>query len=373
MQARLSIMGLYLYDNSIFDNFVVPTVDAQIYSNDTLVNNQLTFDKNKFLDQLLFECADLSCIYTNPATVKQMITVWSNMYNYNWCKLMTTAALKYNPIWNVDANVRNTDTDTDVAENSNTSTKTTTKSTTNSGTDTTNYGKKTTGTETNSGTDTTNSSKTTTSTETNTGDDITTYGKTDNITTSSTETFEPGTEDIDYYNQLPEDRTETTTTKIGSFNSNALSTQTEVSTVHPTKVIRHTSFGVGDKKTGSGTSAETLGGTDKLTHGHTINNTETMSGSDSLVHGHTINDTETLSGSDTFEHGHKIAESETVSVTDTGSSEVSKENIHTERRTGNIGVTTTQAMIEKEREIALFSIYDVVINSFKEHFCVLVY
>ena len=337
MQARLSIMGLYLYDNSIFDNFVIPAVDPQLYSNDTLVNNQLTFDKNKFLDQLLFECADLSCIYTNPATVKQMITVWSGMYNYNWCKLMTTAALKYNPIWNVDANVRNTDTDTDVSENSNTSTKTTTRTTTNSGTDTTNYGKVTTGRET------------------NTGDDITTYGKTDNITTSSTETFEPGTEDIEYYNQTAADRTETTTTKIGSFNSNNLNSQQEVSTVHPTKTTRHTSFGVGDKKTGSGTSAETLGGTDKLTHGHTIN------------------DTETLSGADTFVHGHAIAESESVSVTDAGSSEASKENIHTERRTGNIGVTTTQAMIEKEREIALFSIYDVVINSFKEHFCVLVY
>lgn len=337
MQARLSIMGLYLYDNTIFDNFVVPAVDPQLYSTDTLVNNQLTFDKNKFLDQLLFECADLSCIYTNPATVKQMITVWSNMYNYNWCKLMTTAALKYNPIWNVDANVHNTDTDTDVAENSNTSTKTTTRTTTNSGTDTTNYGKVTTGQET------------------NTGDDITTYGKTDNITTSSTETFEPGTEDIEYYNQTAADRTETTTTKIGSFNSNSLNTQTEVSTVHPTKTTRHASFGVGDKKTGSGTSAETLGGTDKLTHGHKVN------------------DTETLSGADTFVHGHAIAESESVSVTDSGNFEASKENVHTERRTGNIGVTTTQAMIEKEREIALFSIYDVVINSFKEHFCVLVY
>ena len=337
MQARLSIMGLYLYDNTIFDGFTVPSVNKNLFSNDVEVNNLLTFNKEKFLEKLLFECADLSCVYTNPATVKQMISVWSQFYNYNWSKLMTTAALKYNPIWNVDANVRNEDSDTQTGETGNTTTKTTTKTTTNSGTDTTNYGKVTTGKET------------------NTGDDITTYGKTDNITTSSTEKYEPGTEDIDFYNQTAADRTETTTTKIGSFNSNGLATQQEVSTVHPTKVMRHTSFGEGDKRTGSGTSAETQGGTDKLTHGHTID------------------DKETLSGADMFVHGHAIAESESESVTDAGTSEASRETIHTERRTGNIGVTMTQQMIEKEREIAVFSIYDVVIESFKENFCVLVY
>lgn len=337
MQARLSIMGLYLYDNSIFENFVAPAVDKTLYSADVEVNNILTFSTEKFIEKLLFECADMSCIYPNPETVKQMIGVWSNLYNYNWSKLMTTAALKYNPIWNVDADVRNTDEEINEGENSNTTTETITKTTTNSGTDTTNYGKVTTGKET------------------NTGDDITTYGKTDNITTSSLEKYEPGTEDIDYYNQTAADRTETTTTKIGSFNSNTLATQEEVSTVHPTKVVRHTSFGEGDKRTGSGTSAETLGGTDKLTHGHTID------------------DKETLSGADTFVHGHAVAESESKTISDSGNNESSREVTHTERRTGNIGVTTTQAMIEKEREIALFSIYDVVIESFKEKFCVMVY
>lgn len=337
MQARLSIMGLYLYDNTIFDGFTVPAVDKTLFSDDVETHNHLVFNKDTFLDKLLFECADMSCIYTNPNTVKRMIAVWSQFYNYNWSKLMTTAALKYNPIWNVDANVRNEDSDTQTGETGNTTTTTKTKTTTNSGTDTTNYGKVTTGKET------------------NTGDDITTYGKTDNITTSSTEKYEPGTEDIDYYNQTAADRTETTTTKIGSFNSNGLATQQEVSTVHPTKVMRHTSYGEGDKRTGSGTSAETLGGTDKLTHGHTID------------------DKETLSGADTFVHGHAIAESESETVSDTGTNEASRETVHTERRTGNIGVTMTQQMIEKEREIAVFSIYDVIIESFKENFCVLVY
>ena len=48
-------------------------------------------------------------------------------------------------------------------------------------------------------------------------------------------------------------------------------------------------------------------------------------------------------------------------------------NIYTERRTGNIGVTTTQKMILEERQIAEFSIINYITLSFKERFCLLVY
>jgi hypothetical protein len=44
---------------------------------------------------------------------------------------------------------------------------------------------------------------------------------------------------------------------------------------------------------------------------------------------------------------------------------------HTER--GNIGVTTTQQMIKEEREMALFSIYDTIADSFIKHFCIALY
>ena len=40
---------------------------------------------------------------------------------------------------------------------------------------------------------------------------------------------------------------------------------------------------------------------------------------------------------------------------------------------GNIGVTTTQAMIEAERKVVQFCIDDYIINSFKRKFCILVY
>lgn len=40
---------------------------------------------------------------------------------------------------------------------------------------------------------------------------------------------------------------------------------------------------------------------------------------------------------------------------------------------GNIGVTTTQQMIEAERALVRFNIYDVIIESFKDRFCILLY
>lgn len=48
---------------------------------------------------------------------------------------------------------------------------------------------------------------------------------------------------------------------------------------------------------------------------------------------------------------------------------------HTEsvRAYGNIGVTTTQQMIQQEREIVQFNIYDFIVDDFRREFCILVY
>ena len=52
---------------------------------------------------------------------------------------------------------------------------------------------------------------------------------------------------------------------------------------------------------------------------------------------------------------------------DSGNDEV------TSRSRGNIGVTTTQQMIEQEREVAQFCIYDYITRSFIDRFCIEIY
>lgn len=51
----------------------------------------------------------------------------------------------------------------------------------------------------------------------------------------------------------------------------------------------------------------------------------------------------------------------------------SSSGMHSGHMYGNIGVTTTQQMIQEEREVVQFNIYDHICNAFKDRFCVTVY
>lgn len=66
-----------------------------------------------------------------------------------------------------------------------------------------------------------------------------------------------------------------------------------------------------------------------------------------------------------------VTEESSGTASGTGSED---EKITRKRREyGNIGVTTSQQMIEAEREVADFDIYQYIITDFKHRFCVLVY
>lgn len=59
-------------------------------------------------------------------------------------------------------------------------------------------------------------------------------------------------------------------------------------------------------------------------------------------------------------------------LTDNNSSEV--DSTHEGRRSGNIGVTTSQQMIEAEMALrAKHNFYQIVSDSFKRHFCIMIY
>lgn len=64
---------------------------------------------------------------------------------------------------------------------------------------------------------------------------------------------------------------------------------------------------------------------------------------------------------------------ENISLTNNEAVSDDNERVNTKRRTGNIGVTASQDLIKKEREIAEFSIIDYITKSFKERFCIMVY
>lgn len=57
----------------------------------------------------------------------------------------------------------------------------------------------------------------------------------------------------------------------------------------------------------------------------------------------------------------------------TSSANSTRNNTRTGRAFGNIGVTTTQEMLEAERRTVRFNIVDEIVSDFKKQFCIMVY
>ena len=91
----ISILGLYNYDPTIFDDLTIPTDD----------DNVPLFDKSALVDIICMQNAELSLLYTRPSTMKSMIGLWSASSQYTWEKLGKTLYLEYNPIWNKDGTI----------------------------------------------------------------------------------------------------------------------------------------------------------------------------------------------------------------------------------------------------------------------------
>ena len=96
----LSIMGMYEYDNSLFDGLDVPSYTDK--------NNVVhVVNKTDVINSILLNCAELEVIYPKFDIMKLAIGVWSASEQDTWRKMFATQMAEYNPLWNVDADVVN--------------------------------------------------------------------------------------------------------------------------------------------------------------------------------------------------------------------------------------------------------------------------
>lgn len=111
------------------------------------------------------------------------------------------------------------------------------------------------------------------------------------------------------------------------------------------------------------------GGTDNLTHGHKVNIQDDATTTESVTgyNGESFGDRSRTILDDTAEQTHSGTDARTT--TRTGNNE----DVRTGYARGNIGVTTTQQMIEAQREVVQFNIMDYIISDFKARFCILIY
>ena len=290
--ATLSPLGLYNWDNTLFDLMQIP----EALDKDTLVNN------------LLAETAELEVLYPNPVVFKNLIAVWSAKQIDIWNRLYATTQYEYNPIENY--NRYETGSDSGTGRTTHSGTDTTTETTTHGGTD----------------------------------------GRTEAISTGGKDTLdmtrrEGGSETENTTSSVElggRDQTAGTDTKghwVAGFNSQP-SGQDD-------GLVKQT------RDQDDATTTTTYGKTEDGTGSKTTTFGKTETNKDETTYGKTINKQGGLT------HGEQVA--------------TQNDGEHELHAHGNIGVTTTQEMIEQQRRIDLFNLYDIIIEDFKMRFCILVY
>lgn len=115
--VNISPLGLYNWDQTIFDLLVIPSA----------------LDRNTLIDNLLAETAELEVLYPNPVVFKNLLGVWSNKELDVWNRLHATTQYEYNPIENYNRYETGSDSGTGRTTHSGTDTTTTTE--THGGTD----------------------------------------------------------------------------------------------------------------------------------------------------------------------------------------------------------------------------------------------
>lgn len=309
MRPWISIVGVYHWDNTIFDNMTLPQRSELRDDLDLLVPDQ-ELDKNLLIAKILLDLGELGLVYSDPEFLKTMIKLWADVNHDNFLALWETLLYKYNPIWNKDGTITEQRAITRSGQTSGTLADMTSGSKTGSASE-----NRTTITDS----DTTGRSVTDSDTSTRTvTDEDTTGSKTTtdtravahNVTGFDTSTYSPNTQDVNSGT--------VSESSSGSLDSTVSGTGSEDTTVNTT-----------------GTLDSTV--TDALQHA----DTETTSGTLSRTTG------STSSGSDTESYNR------------------------TEQ--GNIGVTTTQQMIREQREIVQFNLYEYMTQSFKHYFCIMTY
>lgn len=322
-RAMITTLTMYNIDDSIFDGITLPiyTFPRQAEYPDLFLSGW-NMDKPTFINNLLLETAELDILYTDPEYFKFAVTQWSKKEFPVWQKLYETLFYKYNPIWNKDGTIKRTANEvramcgTNITNKTGTNNNSITENENISDLDNTNkiYNENESGTKSNTG------NNESVENEVNTGSSSKT-GANDTTVTESVAAFDTST--------------------FANRNQNVTDNDTSEETSETNNKVNTKSDSRNDSES----------------------NTNDINGSDSTIRNYQRgrSNTNSTNGSNT--------ENEEGYTTDTGNINNNEEN----REFGNIGVVTTQSMIEAERNLVKFNIYDFIIDSFKAHFCLLIY
>lgn len=294
MDTLLSIITMFNYDPTIFDNMVIPE----------------ELDKDIITDNIMLELGELELLYNDPAMMKFAIGRWSAKELKKWKDLYATTVLEYNPIENYNRTEEFTDAETRNLSKSNTQT------------------------------------RNLAGTNNETRDLAGTNNETRNLAVTSLETRDLTTGIIGVTDTTDNDvqgGSNVNTKEVSGYNSATLATESK--------------------------DTQTLG----ATNNKTVHTETTQDGTDAGTVNTATTDTGTDNRATTDTGTVNTTISDTGTVVDAGADTGTVETRRTGNAKGNIGVTTAQQMIEEERAVVQFNIYDYIVDSFKKRFCILVY
>lgn len=354
MKANLSIWGMYQYNNTLFNDMTIPTQ----------VNRQT------LLDNILLECSEMQILFTNWDFLKSAIDAWSAKSCVSWQKICDLLDLEYNPIENYDRIESWTDTgrhtgtvmDESSSRGSVTKEDTTSERLHHTGESSLDHdGDKT---------ETIDSTVTTSGRNTRTEDIDEADSKS---STGSSSMHHVGEDTAD--ESTSESDINTNINSVNGFNgtlsSQGMSPHDKAETTASiSKTLDHDGT---NEYTDTGSTSESVTGT------HTGDNEITdvssgssrtqanNSGTDDYLDEYEDEYTDERSGSLESEENH----SDTGTATRTNNLVDTLE--HTARIHGNIGTVTAQKMITESLELAKVNIYDIIVEEFKQKFCLNVY
>lgn len=91
-KAKITLLGLFEYDPTIFSDMVLPELPSS-WNKDDLVNN------------ILLEAMDYEALYPDPDLMKNVIYLWSKKWYATFERWIKTMEIEYNPEYNFDKTV----------------------------------------------------------------------------------------------------------------------------------------------------------------------------------------------------------------------------------------------------------------------------
>ena len=363
LRAMITPLTLYNKDNTIFAGLQLPTRPFTDRGYDDLFLTGWDMDSSVLVNNLLMETAEMNVLYTDPAFMKFAITEWSKKELPVWQSLYESMFFKYNPIWNKDGTLKHTATET----------RNLLKGLTRSGTNGT--------TETRDLAHGITKSDTTSATVTEGGSDTRRTNRDETIDRDETSTRtisesydrdleEETTPAIVTTVQTAYGSTETADTTVAAFDATTYQNRDKVTTSKTGTDTVTTSPTGREHKLTDDTYTKTTG--DNLTS-HTDDTETNIDETVTTTYGHTQTSSGTDSGTESSTDTGTVTTSGTDSTTESGTDTGTVGTVTEDQEYGNIGVTMTQQLIQEERKLVEFNIYDYIIRSFKKRFCLLLY